>query len=270
MRGNGDVADGHPYVDPLPLKHTAYRVLDIRVLTNDQVVGMLKDRNLRSEAPVHLGELQADIAAAHHDEVLRNHVERHHRGVRQKRRGLDSGPIGDGGAPAGIDEDPGRRQGLAVDAHFPGRGKRGLASDHLQIGRALKPARQPLDGRAHDRILAGLDRLGVDTDRPAQHHSVFACASRHVRDTRAGHQGFGRDAAVVDAGAAQVFALDERCPMAGLGQPHRQERTGLAAADNDGVECPGHGLPSFRGRTMRDRWAGTEMRNCEQDDAPTL
>ena len=69
--------------------------------------------------------------------------------------------------------------------------------------RAAQPARQTVDGIAHDRILAPLHLRHVDADRAVDGHPVVAAAARDMGSPRARDQRFGRDAAVVDAGAAE-------------------------------------------------------------------
>jgi len=57
---------------------------DVVVLARQQLGGALHDRHLRAEAPVHLRELEADVAAADHDQVPRHEVDLHDRLVGQK------------------------------------------------------------------------------------------------------------------------------------------------------------------------------------------
>ena len=52
----------------------------------------------------------------------------------------------------------------------------------------------------------------------------------------------GRNAAVIDAGAAEVFALDQRDLPAALREARLEERAGLAGADDDCIEALRHGL----------------------------
>ena len=70
---------------------------------------------------------------------------------------------------------------------------------------------------------------------PAQRHAVLGGAPGHMGRAHAGDERLGRGAAVVDAGAAVVFAFDQRDLQAGLRQTHSQKGPGLAAADDDGV-----------------------------------
>jgi len=59
---------------------------------------------------------------------------------------------------------------------------------------------------------------------------------RQMCKARAGHHRLGRRAPVVDAGATEMLALDQRHAAPGCGQTRTQERTGLAGPDDDGVE----------------------------------
>ena len=93
-----------------------------------------------------------------------------------------------------------------------------------------------------DRVLPRLDRLHVDPDRPFDHHPELRGAARDVGGAGARDQGLGRDAAVVDAGAAEALALDDRDPLAGRGETVGERRTGLAGADDDGIETTRHVL----------------------------
>jgi hypothetical protein len=54
---------------------------------------------------------------------------------------------------------------------------------------------------------------------PSMRNAPVAGVPRDVRGARAGDQRLGRDAAVVDAGAAEMLALDQRRPQTGLGEP---------------------------------------------------
>src|SRR6185312_14411226 len=62
----------------------------------------------------------------------------------------------------------------------------------------------------------------------------------------AGDQGLGGRAAGIDAGAAEILALDQRHRHPGLTQPLGQRRAGLAGADDDGVGRAGHRLCTIR------------------------
>ncbi len=63
---------------------------DFAVLAGDQAVAVFDDGHARAEAPVHLRELEADVASAGHYQVLGQRVDGHHRGVGQHRDVADS------------------------------------------------------------------------------------------------------------------------------------------------------------------------------------
>ena len=71
---------------------------------------------------------------------------------------------------------------------------------------------------------------------PLEDDAVVGGAPGEVRGVGAGDERLGRHAAGVDAGAAEQLALDEGDFHAGAGQPAGERRTGLAGADDDGVE----------------------------------
>ena len=100
--------------------------------------------------------------------------------------------------------------------------------------------------RAFTAFMSTLHRAGL--------HAPVGGVARHVRGACAGHQGLGRHAAVVDAGAAEVFTLDQHGVQAGVGQSRGEEGAGLAAADDDRITARGHGLsPDGRRAWLRGR-----------------
>ncbi len=105
----------------------------------------------------------------------------------------------------------------------------------MQSSQLSTPARSA----EHDAVFACLDFRHVHADRSGP-DSVFGAAAGQVGGVRAGHQRLGWDASGVDAGAADVFALDDRDPLPGGGQPTRQWRSGLAGTDDDRVEMLCH------------------------------
>ena len=55
--------------------------------------GLLDDRDLRAESPVHLRKFEPDVAAADDDQMPRHTVERQHRGVREIRHVVHAGQV---------------------------------------------------------------------------------------------------------------------------------------------------------------------------------
>ena len=102
---------------------------DVLVLARDQPLVALDDGHLAAEAPVHLAELEADVAAAEDHQMLGQEVDRHHRGVVEIGHGIDAGDRRDIGATADVDEDlvgreHARRRPSPPSARRSGRGRR--------------------------------------------------------------------------------------------------------------------------------------------------
>ena len=83
----------------------------------DQPRRLLDDGDLGAEAPEHLRELEADVAAADDDEMPGHAIERQHRGVGEKRHVVNAGHVGNERATADVDEDPRRGQLLVADTN---------------------------------------------------------------------------------------------------------------------------------------------------------
>ena len=244
------VARRHPRVlhrevegDALALEDRLHLARDLAVLARDQAVAVLDHRDARAEAAVHLRELEADVAAAGDDQVLGQRVDRHHRDVGQDRHVGDAVPGRQHRPAADVDEDlrrlePSRRRPRPRSARRSARGPRSAS------GSASTRSISPSDAieSATTRSLRALTAFMSTPIGPSMRDAVVAGAPRDVRGARAGDQRLGRDAAVVDAGAAEVLALDQRRLQTGLGEPDRERRAGLAGADHDRVVRGGHGI----------------------------
>ena len=195
--------------DALALQQRLHLARHVFVFSRDQAVGVFEYRHLGAEAADHLRELQADVAAADHDQVLRQLVEIHHRHVRQVRQFVQSRPVRHHRPTAGVDEYLRRFEHSLAHLQRMRRHEARVAPDQLEIGRAGEPLLQPAHRLRHHGVLARLHRLHVDADVAADAHTVVAGMVRRPRGARAGHQRLGRCAAVVDAGAAEVCALDQ-------------------------------------------------------------
>ena len=79
---------------------------DIFVFAMHQARPHFENRHLAAKAPEHLPELQADIAAAHNDQVLRQEVHLHHGTVGEIRHLIESGHFRHDRASAHVDKDP--------------------------------------------------------------------------------------------------------------------------------------------------------------------
>src|SRR5262249_25581173 len=88
---------------------------DLGVLALHNTWSHFDDRHLRPESPKHLPKLEADIAAADDDEVLRGRVEIHHRAICEERSRVESRQWRRRRPPADVDEDPVGAQNTIVD-----------------------------------------------------------------------------------------------------------------------------------------------------------
>jgi hypothetical protein len=152
-----------------------------------------------------------------------------------------------GGAAADVDEDLLGAERLPADPHLLRPDETGVADmdgDARVLAQGLLDA---LVGDLDDRVLARLDRLHVHPHRALDHDAEVGRATRHVRRPGARDQRLGRDAAIVDAGAAEALALDHGDLLAGLGQAPRERGSGLAGADHDGIEALHHVLDLLLG-----------------------
>ena len=122
---------------------------------------------------------------------------------------------------------------LAVDLHRGRADQPALALDqgHLvELEEALQPPVQPGDHT----ILVGVDALHVDPGEGRLYSELLALAGL-VGDLAGVQQRLGRDAAPVQAGAADLVLLDQRDRQPEFGGPEGRRVAAAAAAQNDDV-----------------------------------
>src|SRR6185312_3145384 len=105
-----------------------YRRRDVLVFAADQAVALLDHGYLRAEAAEHLREFQRDVAAADHDEMARQDIQIHHRGIGEKVDRVDAGEIGHRRTSAGVEENLVRAQHIVADANPAGALEAGMAA----------------------------------------------------------------------------------------------------------------------------------------------
>ena len=99
-----------PHFQAFRFQDLLHRLRDVFVLAADEPRAHLDDRNAAAEAPVHLAELEADVAAADEQEMLRHEVDVHHRDVGEVGHLIEAGHLGHQRPAADVDEDlPGAR-----------------------------------------------------------------------------------------------------------------------------------------------------------------
>src|SRR6185312_7656013 len=101
--------------DPLTAEERRHRLGDLLVLARDQARPDLDDRHFAAETAEHLAELEADIAAAQHQQMARQEINIHHRAVGEVGDAVEAGNLRDRRPAADIEEDPAGAQGFAAD-----------------------------------------------------------------------------------------------------------------------------------------------------------
>ncbi len=235
-----DASSVDPDVDAFLREDAVDRGGDLLVFATDQPRPHLDDGHLGAEPAKHLSELEADVAAADDQEMPWHRVQIHHRAVRKERDSIQSLQGRDGGAPADVDEDPIGAQHLVRHRDLRGAAEPGVSRKDVAARQTAKPLLHAAARPLGDRVFPLLDAPHVDAHAAADEDAVVAGAPCQVSGIGARHHRLRRDAARVDARAAESMALDDGDRHAGLRQPLRQGRAGLPGPDDDRVVVPAH------------------------------
>ena len=118
----------------------------VLVLARQEARALLDHRHLAAEAVEHLGELEADVAAAEHDQMGGERGEIEHPRVGEEGDGAGTGEAGERGqrrASPHVDEDPGRLELAGPSARFDPQlartGEARVAEDDLDARVAPHP-----------------------------------------------------------------------------------------------------------------------------------
>src|SRR5262249_34552613 len=136
----------------------------------------------------------------------------------------------------------------AIDVHHARALEASVAFDHGNVRGPAEPAFDAVRGLRYNFVLARLHSWHVDPDSSIHDDAVHGRIARYPRCASARDQRLGRNAADVDAGAAEALALDDRGLAARSGQADGQCGPGLATADHDRVEVLGHRTSSAKSR----------------------
>ena len=224
MRREGDAARVGAHRDALVLQHLGDGLGDVGILAPDQVRVLLHHRDLRPQAAKDLRKFQADVAAADHHQMLRQRAQLQDRGVVQRTDLIKPRQLRGACASAHVEEDARCTEFLRAHAQPIRRDKAGMATDQLHTRRLRQPLLHAGARRIADRVRTRHHLRQVDLHRAGNAHAIVPRAPGQVRHARACHQGLGRHAAGIDAGAAHQVPLDHRHPLATFGQAHRQRR----------------------------------------------
>ncbi len=194
----------------------------------------LDDGDVDAERLPDGGELDTDHAAAEDDGRLRDAVElegvvRGDDAVAVDLQARDRARHGAGGQ-----EDVAALDALAVDVHRGLRGELALTLDEGHLA-GRHQALEALVQAGDDVVLVLVDAVDVDALEGGQHAELGGLL-RLVGDLGRVQQRLGRDAAAVQAGAAELALLDQGDAQAQLGAAERRGVTAASASENDYVE----------------------------------
>src|ERR1019366_5579970 len=218
--------------DSVLLKYLGDFFRDVGVLAVKKLAPGLDNGHATAEAAKHLPKLQADISASKDQQTLRNGIQLHDGSAVEKGHGLQAVECGHRGTRTGVDEDlRGSECSLAAvslpDKQGLGAGETGFAEDQLKICRLLNAPLATIAKAVHDIALALPAPFHIDAD-VAGVNAIIGASPREVSDAGAGDHGLGGSASLIDAGAANMLALDESGVHAGFSQGRGKRCTGLS------------------------------------------
>ena len=195
-------------MDAFPFKDIAHRVGHVGVFAADQLRSHLDDGHIGTKAPVYLGELEPDIAATDHHQVLRHALKLQDRAVGEIGNLVQARQIRHDRTPADIDENARSGQKLWADPQLLRPLELSRALEDRASPHVTQPVLDPFARICGDSCRPAPDLAHVDPDRLIQHDAIVRAAPRQMRGVSAGDQRLGRHAAGVDTGAAELVALD--------------------------------------------------------------
>ncbi len=123
-----------------------------------------------------------------------------------------------------VDEDLVRLERVVAHAHQVWSLEPTMSLVHREILGSLKPPFDARVGAPYDGVLAGFNRLHVDTDAGCC-HSVVGGAPSYVGHSRTGHQRLGGNTARVHTGPTEPLPFDHGDLTSRLGQVDRKAGT---------------------------------------------
>jgi hypothetical protein len=222
--------------DLLLLERPLERRDGVGVLGGDQVVEELDDRHLGAEVREDGRELAPDHAAADDHEARRHVVDRQEPGRVEAARVVDALDRRPQRLRAGRDHGVLEGDGLAaLDRHLVGAREPPTSLDDRDAVGLQQPAET--GHRAVDHLLlVGLHLGPVDLDAGDLHAQLGERGVRVLDGVSALHQRLRRDAADVQAGAAEAPLLDHGHGQAELAGADRGRVTARSAAENGDVD----------------------------------
>src|SRR5205814_5355615 len=125
-------------------------------------------------------------------------------------------------------------------------GKAGVAFINGQILSGLQPLLQALTALTDHGVFTHFDFVHVNGNRAANRHAIIAGPACDMSCARTGHECLRWDAAVIDTGAAEPLALNNRHLHSCVCQPGCKRRSCLPSANNDRIIFSRHRDTSAR------------------------
>ncbi len=125
---------------PSSRRNAEHRLRHVLVLQGQELAAALHDGHPAAEPAEHLPELEPDVAAAQHDEVLGHPVQLHDRGRVERGHPVEPLDVGRGRPAAGVDEDQLRLEHPPIHRHLARARESGLGADQVEALGGLEPA----------------------------------------------------------------------------------------------------------------------------------
>jgi hypothetical protein len=174
------------------------------------------------KAPVHLGEFEPDIAAPDDHQMARQKstaiIELFVRYATCPR----PGQLATTARPPNIDEDPLRGQQSLADLYLVRRDEASVAPVDRAILQPLRPSSTPTRDCSEIASFLALTRAMSARTGPSITTRKIGGAARHMDRIGTGNQGLCRNAAGIDASAAERIALDDGDGRVRRGAPSGQ------------------------------------------------
>src|SRR5690242_12090197 len=169
--------------------------------------------------------------------MLRQIIDIHDRYIGEIGHGFDAWHVRYQRSATDVDEDALCGEYIVVDSYAAWADEARMA---LEDGGILAhPFFDVVIGAADDFVLARLDRFHIDADLACDLHAVFGASPCQLCGIGARDHGFGRSAAIVDAGTVEFPPFHHSDLHAGVREASGKRGTGLAGADHDCVEGDG-------------------------------
>jgi hypothetical protein len=236
------------HIDALVSENPDDLIGDVGILARGDLRSLLDDRDAAAEAPIGLRQLEADIAAAEHDQMRRQAVELQRLDVAHRLRIGEAGDVRHRRVGSDVEKHLITREAAraaVVELHLEVFRRREVPGPHDQFDTALFVCLQRHRHHAVDHGALARPHLG-HVDGQGTGHRAEACAVPHqVRDFGAPDFILGRQAIDVGAGAADPPALDHCGASPGSRHVRGQEHAAIATAEDESVKpiCLWHARP---------------------------